>query len=79
MALYEKLNFNYVTKSIPISNKSKYKLKLLDKVKKFKFRLRIKLYFCIDKTYNINLIENKETYGFKSKFIPKLTDELRRI
>ena len=45
------------------------------------------MYFCISycREYSavtilvVKFIENKETYGFKSKFMPKLTDELREL
>ena len=79
MAVYEKLKFDYSTKNIPISNKTEYKLKLLDKIRNFCRRIRIKIYFCTDEEYNTNIIEKKETYGFKSKFMPKLTDELKEF
>ena len=79
MAVYEKLNFDYSTKNIPICNKTEYKLKLLDKIRNFCRRIRIKIYFCTDEEYITNTIENKETYGFKSKFMPKLIDELKEF
>ena len=66
-------------KNIPISNKTEYKLKLLDKIINFCRRIRIKIYFCTDEEYNTNIFEKKETYGFKSKFMPKLTDELKEF
>ena len=58
---------------------TEYKLKLLDKVRNFGRRVRFKNYFCTDEQYNTNLIENKETYGFKSKFMPDFTDERREF
>ena len=79
MAVYEKLKFDYSTKNIPISNKTEYKLKLLDKIRNFCRRIRIKIYFCTDEEYNTNIFEKKETYGFKSNIMPKLTDELKEL
>ena len=74
MAVYEKLNFDYCTKNISIIE---YKLKLLYKAKNFCRRIRIKIYRCTDEEYKTNLIENKEEYGFKFKFMPKLKNETR--
>ena len=79
MAVYEKLNFDYSTKIIPICNKTEYKLKFLDKIRNFCRQIKIKIYFCTDEEYNTNSIENKETYGFKSKFMPKIVGELKKF
>ena len=62
-----------------LQKKTECKLKLLDWIRNFCRRIIIKIYFCFDEEYNTNSIENKETYGFKSKSMPKLIDELREF
>lgn len=79
MAAYEKLNFNYSTKNIPLCNKIEYKIKLMEKIRSFCRRIRIKLYFCTNDEDSTDMIENKETYGFKSKFTPKQPEELKNF
>ena len=49
MSVYEKLNFDYSKRNIPISNKTEHILKLLDKVKNFRKRVKIKLWFVLMK------------------------------
>ena len=79
MANFEKLSFNYSTKNIPFCNNTEYKIKLLEKIRSFCRRIRIKLYFCTNDEDNISMIEKKETYGFKSKFTPKQPEELKNF
>ena len=65
----EKINFNYSLKNIPISSKSSYQLKLIDKIK----RMRWKAHFFMSS----NVIEcYKESFGFKSKNCPAQIKEL---
>ena len=53
MTSYEKLNLNCSNKNIPISNKKEYKLKLIEQIRKFFRRVRLKVQFNT---------ENEDTY-----------------
>ena len=74
MAQFEKINFPYSTKNIPICSKSEYKMKLIDKIRTFCRRVRLKTYYCntLDESN-----EQIETFGFKAKFLPKQEEELK--
>ena len=74
MAQFEKFNFPYSTKNIPICNENEYKIKLIDKIRTFCRRVRLKTYYCNNPDENSEQIE---TFGFKSKFLPKLEEELK--
>ena len=77
MTSYEKLNLNCSNKNIPISNKKEYKLKLIEQIRKFS-RIRRKVHFSTENedTYISNV---KENYGFKSKYLSKLNNELKKF
>ena len=51
----------------------------MEKIRNFCRRIEIKLYFCTNNEDNINMIEKKETYGFKSKFTLKQSEELKNF
>ena len=80
MAHFEKINFHYSTKNIPICSQNEYKLKLIDKIRNFCRRIRLKVFYCTNKEENESMYENEEkieTFGFKSKFLPKQEEELK--
>ena len=80
MAHFEKINFHYSTKNIPICSQNEYKLKLIDKIRNFCRRIRLKVFYCTNKEENESMNENEEkieTFGFKSKFLPKQEEELK--
>ena len=76
MASFEKVNFEYSTKNIPICNETEYRLKLIDKIRTFCRRVRLKVFYCnnLDES-----CEKIETFGFKGKFIPKQEEELKHF
>ena len=62
----------------PISNKTEYRLNLLEIIRIFYRRIRLKIHFSTvegDNLYN----NTNESYGFKSIFTPKLLNELKEF
>ena len=76
--IYEKFNLIYSDKNIPISSRHKYKFKLIEQIRKFFRRVRLKIFVFTEK--DNQCIENfKETYGFKSRFAPKLSNKMKEF
>ena len=78
MASYEKLNLNYSSKNIPVSNRKEYKLKLIEQIRKFFRRVRLKIRFNTENEDTL-IPSVKQNYGFKSRWLPKLNDDLMKF
>ena len=78
MALYEKLTFNYSSKNIAISNQKEYKLKLIEQIRKFCRRIRLKVHFSTEND-DIYIPSATQNYGFKSRWLPKLNNDLKKF
>ena len=72
------MTLNYSSKNIAISNQKEYKLKLIEQIRKFCRRVRLKVHFSTenDDTYISSTTQN---YGFKSRWLPKLNNDLKKF
>ena len=78
MASYEKLILNYSSKNIHISKKTEYKLKLIEQIRKFCRKVRLKVHF-ITENEDTYITSVKQNYGFISKWLPKLNNDLKKF
>ena len=69
----EKINFGYSTKNIPMPSETEYVKRFIEKTQQLLRQMRWKANFF----FNPTDISTKETYGFKSRKLPKQVTELK--
>ena len=79
----ERIHFSYSLKNIPITTKSAYCLKVIDKIASVIKRMRWRVFFfltCNSSNGDSNNCDNmKETFAFKSKNHPAQISELKNF
>lgn len=71
----ETLNLNYSLYNIPIPGRLQYQRKMIEKSENFVRRIRWKHFFI----QNPNVVQHKQTYGFKTTVTPPQSKELKNF
>ena len=73
----EKISYDYSLKNIPIPSKTSYNLKLIEKIDSVIKRMRWREYFFLNEGKCES--NNKNTFGFRSKYHPPQSFELEKF